>query len=154
MTHSIIREATIQDVENIEPMLHEMHSTTSYSSTHYDKYKVLHSLFKFIEAEQVCVFVAESEGELVGLFMGIVDAHWWGDTLTSSDLLLYVPPEHRKKGFAGPLINKYIQWSLNLGVPSESISLGITTDVDVERTSKFYESVGFRKSGVIFDYKG
>lgn len=76
------------------------------------------------------------------MFIGFVQRFWWGDELESFDLLLFVLPEKRGKGYsAAKLISGYRQIAEAMGV--SDIRIGVSTEVEAERTCKFFECMGF-----------
>lgn len=156
MTHSDIniREAVMTDVGSICVHLMNMHETTSYKNTNVDIQKMSQSLMNFIELEGVCVFVLEINEDVEGFFIGAATEQWWGHTLQASDLLLYISPAFRNNGSAPALINAYKAWAIGMGVQKDQIRLGITTDVNVEKTSKLYNNLGFVDGGKLFKYEG
>jgi RimJ/RimL family protein N-acetyltransferase len=154
MDKILVREATIDDIAAIGLHMVWMHESTSYSTTHLDTHKMLINLRHFIESSDVCVFVLEVEDEIEGVFMGLVSEQWWGNDLQAVDLLLYISPVFRNNRAAPKLVNAYIDWAKTKGVKSDQIRLGITTDVNVEKTSKLYNNLGFADGGKLFKYEG
>lgn len=156
MTHTDIkvRTATMTDVGAVCIHLMDMHETTSYKTTNVDIVKMSQSLMEFVELDGVCFFVLEVDGEVEGFFIGVAMEQWWGHTLQSSDLLLYISPALRNNGVAPTLVNAYTDWALGMGVQKDQIRLGITTDVNVEKTSMLYSSLGYADGGKLFKYEG
>ena len=156
MTHMDIkvREATMLDVGAVCIHLMNMHETTSYKTTNVDVVKMSKSLMEFVELEGVCFFILESEGEVEGFFLGVAMEQRWGHTMQSSDPLLYISPALRNNGAAPLLVNAYTEWALSMGVQSDQIRLGITTDVNVEKTAALYNSLGYDDGGKLFKFKG
>lgn len=156
MTHMDIkvREATLLDISAVCMHLMNMHETTSYKTTNVDVVKMSKSLKEFVELEGVCFFILEANGEVEGFFLGIAMEQWWGYTLQASDLLLYISPAFRNNGAAPLLIDAYTKWALSIGVQTDQIRLGITTDVNVEKTAALYNSLGYVDGGKLFKFKG
>ena len=86
--------------------------------------------------------------ECVGFGAFVVNPSFFGHDLTASDLMLYVVPEKRGSTIAHRIIKKYEEWAISQNVTE--ISLGISTGISVERTSKFYEALGYRQKSVTY----
>lgn len=95
-------------------------------------------------------WVSEVNGKVVGMFFGMIQEHYFGPTLKSFDLLLYVRPENRGGSHAYKLIKTFIDWSICNGVPQSEIRVGVTTGEGGESAEKLYERMGFARSGSLF----
>ena len=93
------------------------------------------------------LFVAEIDGVLVGMMAGCITEHFFGYDLMACDLVCYVLPEHRGSTTAVRLIKKFEAWAFDHG--AKVISLGVSTEVNSERTLALYERLGYRKAGGI-----
>ena len=138
------------DIPIILEMGKQMHDTTSYENTDWCPLKVAELCINLINQPYMQAWIAESNGEPVGMFFGIIQEQYFGNTLKANDLLLYVLPEHRGGSHAYKMIQKYIQWSESCGVDREQICLGITTEVNEDAIDKFYVRMGFKRSGRIY----
>jgi len=151
-----IRAGQKRDIPALEQLVKELHDNSSFKYSHYSYDKTVSSIWEMIEQEHMCVFVAEEyDGEhytIVGMFMGFVADYWWGDSLSSSDLLLYITPTHQGKKIAPSLLDEYVAWAREQGVQPRQINIGISTGVNVEKTTALYEQKGFKVSGVNFNY--
>lgn len=76
------------------------------------------------------------------MFVGYVNAFWWGNDLESHDLLLYVVPERRGGTHAVKLIKAYVAWAEEKG--ASDIKIGVSTGIEYERTVRLFERMGFR----------
>ena len=92
------------------------------------------------------VLVAEKAGIIVGMVAGFVVEHFFGIEKTASDLAIYVAPEHRGGLIAAKLIRAFERLVRELG--AVEVTLGISTELNVERTVELYQGIGYRRSGV------
>ena len=83
----------------------------------------------------------------VGVFIGVKYKHpIFRTPLVSDDLLMFVDKSHRGSMIACRFVKKYEKWAKDSGV--RYVRLGNSTGSgDIEKTGKFYESLGFKKVG-------
>ena len=98
-------------------------------------------------AYRVCGFVAENSTGIVGFFMGYMTNAYFGPKILSSDLGLYVTPEHRGGSAAVKLVRAYEEWAIARG--AKAMMLGITTGLEEEKTFGLYQRLGFKKVGIL-----
>lgn len=91
------------------------------------------------------VLVAENDGQIVGMIVGFASQHFFSEDWTAGELVVYVTPEYRGGSCAVKLIRQYEEWAMSLGV--KDISLGISTEIDTDRTADFYGRMGYLPSG-------
>lgn len=91
------------------------------------------------------VFVADFGGLVVGMIAGYCVEHFFGPGKYAGDLVVYVLPEFRGSSAAARLIRALEEWATAQG--AGEILLGVSTEVDLERTSTFYQRLGYRESG-------
>lgn len=94
------------------------------------------------------VFIAEKGEEAVGMFAGALCHHYFGSTLMANDYLLYVKPQYRAKSRAAyMLLKEFEKWAIASG--AKFIQLGISTQVEADRTRDFYERMGYPVKGYL-----
>lgn len=137
-----IRTATEADIPLIGDLGRMMHFESRYAKFDFNPGKWERLLRVVIP--QGLTFVAEDSKGAVGVFVGIMAEHFFGDDLTSHDLITYVLPESR--GRVGVLLTKeYIRRAKALGV--RDIHIGISTGLQPDRVGRFYEKLGFSHIG-------
>nr|WP_246295006.1 GNAT family N-acetyltransferase [Schlegelella koreensis] len=123
-----------------------MHALSSYAPLSFDREKVAGVLARVIEGG--VVYVATRNEQIVGGIAGGVTEHWFGHSLHGYDVSFFVDPAHRHGITAARLLGCFEQWCKARG--AVEVRLGITTGLDVEATSRFYESQGYARSGALF----
>lgn len=137
-----VREMSQGDVYRALSLAAAMHQESWFRHFDFDVNKAL-SIWdrKVAQPNRWCLFVAEDQDKLVGVFAGCAFEHFFGTDLVASDLILYVDPEHRGSSAAPRLIKAYEQWARGVGV--KEIQLGVSTGVQPERTLRLFEKLGF-----------
>ena len=145
-----IRQIENKDFADVVRLGSLMHKESRYHDFNFDFDKCFRLLAYVKEApKEWCCFVAENaEKELIGVFIGYANSHPFGNDVIASDFILYLLPEHRGGTIAVRLIKKFEAWAKELGV--KEIVLGVSTEVNVERTSKLYERLGYAAKGHTF----
>lgn len=139
-----IRPATRDDIPALIELGRAMHAESPRFSRHpYSPAKTAGTI-DFLLANGA-VFVAVKGGQAVGMMGGMVAPGWFTDEATAIELAVYVAPEHR--GRTGMrLIRAFEAWAFEHG--AVEVTLGITTEVDTERTAALYEHLGYRRAGL------
>jgi GNAT superfamily N-acetyltransferase len=91
------------------------------------------------------VLVAEQDGEIVGMLLGMAVPHFFSDDLTASELVVYVVPHARGGSAAVKMVRYFENWARELGVAD--IVLGVSTEVQADRTAELYQRLGYQPSG-------
>lgn len=150
----MIRQMTKDDVSELVLLGAQMHEESYYRQDEYCPIKCAELGFQIVNSNGLLGLVAEENGEIIGFFLGIVQEQYFSKCLMSSDLLLYVKPQHRK-GMAGyRLIKTYIQWAETFGVPRRNIALGQTANIDSIAVDRLYQKIGFFPVGTIYKLRG
>jgi len=145
-----IRKANEMDIEHIIVLGYELHQNSLHSKLEYSVEKVARLLFDALTNDDALLLVAEKNGEIIGGFFGFVTEQWYSYDKVAGDYSLFIHPDHRGGMTAARLITKYKQWAHEKG--AISASLGITTGIQVEQTSKLYEHLAFKKIGALFEF--
>lgn len=100
---------------------------------------------KMFQMPNVAVFGAIEDGKLIGFISGMYNEYFFSSKKKVSDLGFYVLPEFRGTRASIRLIKELENWAVKLG--SEDLALGQTTAVNMEKTQKFYEKLGYKTVG-------
>jgi GNAT superfamily N-acetyltransferase len=147
----MIRELNGNDIPAILEMGYDMYSNSSYAVTEWCPAKVAQLCVNLIQQPHMQAWVSEVNGKVVGMFFGMIQEHYFGPTLKSFDLLLYVRPENRGGSHAFKLVKTFIDWSICCGVREDQISVGVTTGDSGDSAVELYKRMGFVESGVILN---
>ncbi|SEB73291.1 Ribosomal protein S18 acetylase RimI [Pseudomonas saponiphila] len=140
----MIRAAKHSDVPRLIELGTMLHEISSYSSMAFSPEKSAAFLHELINGAGV-VFVAEVNGEVVGGMAGGIIDQWFSDDLIAYDYSLFVEPSKRNGVVAVRLIRAFQEWAKIKG--AKQIYMGIGTGVNVEGTTRLYESQGLRNVG-------
>jgi GNAT superfamily N-acetyltransferase len=100
------------------------------------------------EHPNMCGWVSEHAGVLNGVMAGSVFPHFFGTDLIASDLCLYTDPTSRRSGLVAALLLKAFEtWAEAQG--ASKIILGVSTGIEVDRTTTLYERLGYTMVGPI-----
>ena len=97
--------------------------------------------------DRFLVAVAEEDG-LVGMITAVAGPYAFSSEIRSASDLLYVSPEYRGGRTAMRLVQKYKDWSDEIGAVTSI--MGISTGVTPEKTGRFFEFMGFSPIGMMY----
>lgn len=145
----LIRPAKYEDIDVLLDMNSRMHSEGAYAFLPFDFEKVKKLIRTFIENPDTrCVFVAEEGITIVGLFMGYLTDYFACNEKLACDVVLFVDKQYRGSMAAKRLINAFRDWAIIHR--AREVCLGVSTNVNTERTGEFYELMGFTHVGGIY----
>lgn len=139
----MIRKAEKYDIPAILALGSAMHVESRYSRFDYDEEKY-RGLVERVISHGIAL-VAEANGEVAGVFLGVVSPHFFGNDLCSTDFIQYVLPRFRGGMTGIRLIKTYIEEARRAGV--KDICIGNSSGIATERTGKLYERLGFQLHG-------
>ena len=144
-----VRQGDVDDIVQLVELGREMHAEApSFSQMDYDPAKLLQ--LGVMLSEQGGMFLAEKDDkEIVGMFLGVIVPHYFGNDLMANDLCLFVKKEHRGSTAAPRLVKAFEQWAWANGV--KVLRFGISTGVEAKRTMKLYEKLGYSQNGYLVD---
>ena len=120
----------------------EMHKSTGYSELDYNRDKTELFFNEIIKHEQFIYLTREC------LMIGTIDKPFFGNSLISSDVLLYVKKDYRGCGHAVKAVSDFIEWSDSQG--ADRVVMGQSTGVCGVEFNSLVESCGFTKIGEVF----
>lgn len=144
-----VRPLTPEDVAEVIALGYKMHQESVYRHFDYDENKCGQLLYRFLTNPNTCfAHVAESDGELVGVFLGSIGEHYFGRDLVASDTLWYVLPEHRGSRAGGVLLKTFESWAKDRN--AAEINVGISSGLSAEKTGAMLQKVGYEVVGGIY----
>lgn len=146
----MIRPIQVGDILTLLALGKEMHSEGHFKNTDYDEAKVIDLFMSIIKSDSRCCFVALHDGVIIGFFMGYLDTYYFGNTLTSYDLLIYVDKNHRGGSTGVKLLQSYIKWAQDHGVSESNIRLGDSAEIDSQAVGRLFKHMGFREHGKLY----
>lgn len=147
----MIRPATSNDIGSLLLLAEQMHAESDYRRFPFAVSKMA-ALFNGLLAGAGCIFVAERDGQVVGLVAGYCEENWFTTARVAGEYGLFVTQAARGASIAAGLMNAFRAWAEGQG--ADQIVVGVTTGVHTERTAALYERMGFRRSGIVFEWKG
>lgn len=145
-----VRYARYEDIPALVRLGRAMHAESPrYRDCNFDERKIENEARFAIEGggllgEPRVLFVAEHNGELVGMFAGYLTHHWFGNDAIASDQVFYVAPEHRGSFAAVRLLDAFEAWAVASG--AKEIGPWISTEVAPEAVARFFERKGYHLS--------
>lgn len=138
-----IRKMIPSDVPIAIALGHAMHEESYFNFLDFDESK-LKRLWQNIEdmPTMFCAFVAESDGEVIGFFVGMCHEHWFGYDKVACDLAVYIRTDKRGSTAAPRLIKAYEEWAWNTANAKE-VHIGTSTNVNSERVKTLYQRLGY-----------
>lgn len=148
----MIRPATHADIHVMLALGEKMHGESRYARHRWNVAKVGALITTLIESEDGLALVAETRGEIVGGFLGVVNEHYFTDAKVAADFALFVDPGRRGGIAASLLLAEYIAWARSRG--ASMIQFGATTGVNHEASARLCKHVGMGQVGELFEIGG
>lgn len=114
-------------------------------SEFYDAVPNKQTIWNLHKNSNVVFFIAIKENKIVGFLGGIKGPYFFSTKMRVSDIGFYVIPECRGSRAAIKLLAQLEDWAKENNVVD--IYLGQTSAIDMERTKKFYNRLGYATVG-------
>lgn len=144
-----VRNATHTDIVPIVQLGKCLRQQSAYANKQFCDQKASEMVAKMIDSDTDNAFVAEEQGKVIGFFLGGITYEWFSNDLIAFDYSVYVMPTKRNGRTAIKLFNAFEQWAQAKG--ANRIQVGITTNINVTATSRFYHYLGYQDGGVLFE---
>ncbi len=141
-----IRKAVEGDVKALIALLYDMHDETEYKFFKVNETKARYALRRWVTQDDAVIFVAEENGELIGVVAGSVFTPWFSDDKKAMEQLLFVKQEHRGSGVAFTLFENFLEWAKG---QCNHVSAGVTSSVGGAAES-VYKRFGMSYTGSNF----
>jgi L-amino acid N-acyltransferase YncA len=143
----IIRDANIDDVVILIELGKILHNESDrYRNIKFSEEKAFQVISNLINMDNGIVVVAEDHNGIVGMIGGMVGEHFFSHDLYACEFSVYVHPNKRGAMASVRMIKEFERQAIALG--AKEMVLGISTDIDVDRTSKLYGKLGYKQYGV------
>lgn len=144
-----IRGLKESDSDQIVELAKSEHNESYYNFLTFseDKIRALIKTTIAMPDGTIC-YVAEEHGKIIGFICGYLIMYASTNDFFTQDLTIYVIPDKRGTLAAKKLI-KYLEcWAEMKGC--KELALSITSNINTERTGKFYKLLGFSDIGRIY----
>ena len=141
----IIRRAVPEDISEIYKMLLDMHKRVEVPASPIGSHKLISVINTAIH--KGIVLLAEVEGKIIGSLGGMPNSDWWSEEKHLGDLWFYVYPEKRNSRAAIKLVKTFINIGKEINM---KVKLGHFYSGDMERKDKFFDRLGFIKTGSLY----
>jgi GNAT superfamily N-acetyltransferase len=143
-----LRRATPADIPALVAMGGRMHAESPrYSRYPYQPERIRRAVGLMLASPACFVLIAERDGAPAGFFGGMLSEHPFSGHFYAGDAAVYVTPECRGMSILPRMLRAFERWADDVG--AEEVTLGVSTEVQTERTARLYSRLGYRLSGGI-----
>jgi GNAT superfamily N-acetyltransferase len=150
MKHQV-RVCTSEDLDSMLHLARAMHQESPvYKVLPLDSVKLLNLAETAISFPDLATILitTDDDGLITGMLGAISTTEFFGPSVSTCDLFLYVKKEYRGSRAAIKLVRAYQKWAESLG--ATRIHLGVTTGMLIKETGGLYEALGFKQSGILY----
>lgn len=141
-----MREATYFDIPALLALGERMHGESPhFSRITFSAAKLRETLAAVMGTPDGFLWIVEKDGQIAGVMVAIALQHWCSTDMVATELALFVEREHRGSLVGARLIKKYRAWAAEKGC--KQVTAGVSTGVDVDKTTALYERLGFKQFG-------
>ena len=131
---------------NILQLGKRMHEESSYASLPFDAEKAAGAIMQLVvDNDSGFGVIAYDEDTPVGLIAGGIGSRWFSPSLYAYDHVWYVVPEYRGSRTAIRMLKMFESWAKDQG--AEELWMGVTTNIDPERTGSLFTRLGYEHVG-------
>lgn len=118
-----------------------MHAESAYKDCSWNDAK----MEALLRTPGIFCALAKDEDGYYGGIIGMVSEYFFGDDLVANDIGMFILPEKRGGRAVIALVQAFEYWAAAQG--AREIQLGQTTGVEIERTRRLYEGLGYEVMG-------
>lgn len=144
-----VRPARHADISGAVDMAFDMAQETDFKELGFSYDKVLALGHSMVDEAGRCLFLAESDGKLVGIMGGYIAEHFFSDDLLAYDQIIYVAPEFRHTRAALLLMDSFMKWAESKSVRTVLVSTSSGSE-HAEKAGRFLRHYGLKKIGEVF----
>lgn len=141
----MIRRGTPKDLPAIIEMGHRLCDRTPQAHVKRDRESIAQTIGSCMASGLGCVFVAEHEGKLTGVIVGMAQQYWFSRQRQAVDLMFV----SERPGDGMRLLRAFIDWAWKVPGVVE-VAGAQSSGIDIERTVELYERLGFKHVGGVF----
>lgn len=139
----MIRDATIDDLQELVDMLHDLHNESDYSRWAFDEEIMTADIAPYISRNDGACFIGNG-----GFIAGRLFKYPSSNTTACAEQYWYVKPEHRGGSLGIKLYRKLEAWALDRGC--EDLVFEIGTGIDMEKVGNLLLKLGHRHVGGVY----
>ena len=137
-----VRAIEPKDIPEVLSLGYQMHQESTYRQFDYDENKFGRLLYHYMSSPtQRFAYVSTRGHDVTGVFLGSIDAHYFGNDKIASDTLWYVTPKTRGSRAGIQLLRAYENWAKRQG--ASAIYVGISSGITPERTGNMMQKLGY-----------
>jgi GNAT superfamily N-acetyltransferase len=146
-----LRRPRAEEIDRLAPLaFHVLKESAEYAVYNIDLERAKQNARRWIGGEdRYFVRIAEdSNGKVLGFFVGQVYARWFTRDISATDEMVFVSPQARGRGVGKAMLQAFISWAREKG--AVKFFLGDTLGISLEASKALYISAGFREAGHIY----
>jgi GNAT superfamily N-acetyltransferase len=143
----MIRDLTHDDLPQLLELAREMHRTGVYAAYPMDEARVAYILTRLIEVPEALSIGYESNGELVGAFVGEIVQDLWVDVRVAADHAFYVREADRGSRAGVMLLRAFEKWASENG--ADVLRPVVYAGVDNQTVNNVLQRMGYESAGTV-----
>jgi len=143
----MIRDLTHDDLPQLLELAREMHRTGVYAAYPMDEARVAYILTRLIEVPEALSIGYESNGELVGAFVGEIVQDLWVDVRVAADHAFYVREADRGSRAGVMLLRAFEKWANENG--ADVLRPVVYAGVDNQTVNNVLQRMGYESAGTV-----
>ncbi len=145
-----IKQVTEQpDIKQLVLMAEALHrESPTFNTSSFNGEMLAKKIANVISLPNGVAFIAQDESGPIGYFIAGIFENFFNNQVIAFDYSVYVLPDKRNGRTAIKLIKAFEQWAKENG--ASYCQIGITTAINQDKTSKFYQLLGFKPYGFQF----
>jgi hypothetical protein len=142
---TVYREITSEDFPALCVLGQQMHDESSYSHLKFSKPRLLEMFNLYMRDSDRVVFVADRDGELLGLYAGYLSKYYFSDEFVANDIAWFVVKEKRGSRIGLRLLSCFEAWSKDKG--ASEVRIGYSTDINPVAFDSLMQKRGYGRVG-------
>ena len=148
---AVIRPPVMEDYAQISTMGRWFQENSDYRNCGWSEKKAAHIIFRSTdETSPYFMRVAEVDGELIGMFLGVVSEYFFSEELIAMEQVVFFYPDKRSgvSKMLRQMFAEFEDWAK--AQSAREVCLGVTSGIAGDGYEKLIEKVGYRRAGSIF----